>query len=115
MIWAHETSAITLLSSPYYGRVRPVKMANVNIQGMNWAVLAASICTAGLPFLGTAKIRNILDRILQTNITIWNKNVESVVKAETLNKLQKRKKLTLREERCKKVLQNIKENVACEA
>jgi hypothetical protein len=90
-------------------------MANVNIQGMNWSVLAATICTAGLPFLGTSKIRNMLDRILQTNTTIWNKNVDKVVKPEVFRKLQRRKKLTLREERCKKVIQEIKENIACEA
>lgn len=71
MIWAHETACVTPIGGMYYGVKRPVKIANLNIKAVNCAVLSAGICASGLPFLGTAKVRNLLDKYLNLNNSIW--------------------------------------------
>lgn len=115
MIWAHETACVTDIDGYFYGVKRPVKIANLNIKSVNWAILGALICAMGLPFLGTAKVRNLLDKYLNLDTSIWPDNTPKLMKFQNFHKLKSRKNLSSREVRCKAVMSSIKEEIAVEA
>lgn len=114
MVWAHETACVTSIDGYYYGVKRPVKIANLNIKGVNWAVFSAGFCASSLPFLGTQRVRNFFSNYFSSS-SIWPENMRKLVKFENFRALKNRKKLTPREVRSKQVQKSIREELGVKA